>query len=38
MGDQAAADAVMAPEKRMLPVGVAWSRAQLEALARPEPA
>ncbi|MBP7667916.1 MAG: excinuclease ABC subunit UvrA, partial [Burkholderiaceae bacterium] len=32
MGDQAAADAVMAPEKRMLPVGVAWSRAQLEAL------
>jgi excinuclease ABC subunit A len=32
MGDQAAADAVMAPARRMLPVGVAWSRAQLEAL------
>ena len=32
MGDKAAADGVMAPGKRMLPVGVAWSRAQLEAL------
>jgi excinuclease ABC subunit A len=32
LGDKAAADAVMAPEKRMLPVGVAWTRAQLEAL------
>ena len=32
MGDKAAADAVMAPAKRMLPVGVAWTRAQLEAL------
>jgi excinuclease ABC subunit A len=32
MGDKAAADAVMAPARRMLPVGVAWTRAQLEAL------
>jgi excinuclease ABC subunit A len=31
-GHQAAADAVLPPEKRFLPVGVAWSRAQLEAL------
>ena len=32
MGDQAAADAAMAPGKRMLPMGVGWTRAQLEAL------
>ncbi|HOB96846.1 MAG TPA: excinuclease ABC subunit UvrA, partial [Aquabacterium sp.] len=32
LGDKAAADAVMAPSQRMLPVGVAWSRNQLEAL------
>ena len=32
IGDKAAADGVMAPAQRMLPVGVAWSRAQLEAL------
>ena len=32
MGDKAAADAAMAPGKRMLPMGVGWTRAQLEAL------
>ena len=32
IGSQADADAVMAPEQRFMPSGVAWSRAQLEAL------
>ena len=32
IGDLAAADGAMAPEKRFLPAGVAWSRAQLEAM------
>jgi excinuclease ABC subunit A len=32
MGTQADADAVLAPEKRFLPRGVDWTRAQLEAL------
>jgi excinuclease ABC subunit A len=32
LGTKADADAVMPPATRMLPVGVAWSRAQLEAL------
>ncbi len=32
LGDQAGADAVLAPAQRNLPVGAAWSRAQLEAL------
>ncbi|WP_342129654.1 excinuclease ABC subunit UvrA [Hydrogenophaga sp. OTU3427] len=32
IGSQAAADAVLPPEKRFLPQGVTWSRAQLEAL------
>ena len=32
MGTQAQADAVLAPEKRFMPQGVNWSRAQLEAL------
>ncbi len=32
LGDKADADGVMAPEKRFLPVGAAWSREQLEAL------
>ena len=31
-GTKAQADAVLEPSKRMLPVGVAWTRAQLEAL------
>jgi len=32
VGSKADADAVLAPERRFLPVGVAWSREQLEAL------
>ena len=32
IGSQAQADAVMAPSLRQMPVGVNWSRAQLEAL------
>ena len=32
LGDKAAADAAMAPARRMLPMGVGWSRGQLEAL------
>ncbi len=32
IGSKAQADAVLAPEKRYLPQGVKWSRAQLEAL------
>ncbi len=32
MGTKADADAVLPPEKRFLPSGVAWTRAQLEAL------
>ena len=32
IGSQANAHAVLAPEKRFMPQGVAWSRAQLEAL------
>ena len=32
IGSQADADAVLPPEKRFLPVGAQWSRAQLEAL------
>ncbi|MCZ2104658.1 MAG: excinuclease ABC subunit A, partial [Burkholderiales bacterium] len=32
IGSQADADAVLAPEQRFMPQGVAWSRAQLEAL------
>ncbi len=32
LGSKADADAVLAPEKRFMPVGVAWSREQLEAL------
>ncbi len=32
IGTKAQADAVLPPEKRYLPAGVAWSRAQLEAL------
>jgi len=32
IGSQADADAVMPPERRFLPQGVAWSRAQLEAM------
>ncbi|MDD2545791.1 MAG: excinuclease ABC subunit UvrA [Burkholderiaceae bacterium] len=32
LGSQADADAVLPPEKRFMPQGVAWSRAQLEAL------
>ena len=32
LGSKADADAVLAPEQRFMPVGVAWSRAQLEAL------
>ncbi|MEX1166891.1 MAG: excinuclease ABC subunit UvrA, partial [Hydrogenophaga sp.] len=32
LGSKAQADAVMAPSGRVLPKGVAWSRAQLEAL------
>ncbi len=32
IGSQADAHAVLAPEKRFMPQGVAWSRAQLEAL------
>ena len=32
LGSQADADAVMAPGRRLLPVGVDWSREQLEAL------
>jgi excinuclease ABC subunit A len=32
IGTKAQADAVLPPEKRFLPAGVAWSRAQLEAL------
>ena len=32
LGSKADADAVMAPAKRFMPRGVAWSRAQLEAL------
>ncbi|WP_225780814.1 excinuclease ABC subunit UvrA [Xenophilus sp. Marseille-Q4582] len=32
LGSQADADAVLAPEKRFMPVGVPWTRAQLEAL------
>jgi excinuclease ABC subunit A len=32
MGTKAQADAVLAPEKRFMPQGVTWSRAQLEAL------
>src|SRR5207247_1853244 len=33
LGTQADADAVLTPAKRFMPVGVQWSRAQLEALA-----
>ena len=33
IGSKADADAVMAPAQRFMPVGVQWSRAQLEALA-----
>ncbi|WP_088284353.1 excinuclease ABC subunit UvrA [Ideonella sp. A 288] len=32
IGSKADADGAMAPERRMLPVGTAWSREQLEAL------
>ncbi|MDB5730395.1 MAG: excinuclease subunit, partial [Variovorax sp.] len=32
IGGKAAADAVLPPEKRFMPVGVDWTRAQLEAL------
>ncbi len=32
IGSKAAADAVLAPAKRFMPVGVKWSREQLEAL------
>jgi excinuclease ABC subunit A len=32
LGTKAGADAVLAPEKRVMPVGAAWSREQLEAL------
>ncbi|HRH89821.1 MAG TPA: ATP-binding cassette domain-containing protein, partial [Rubrivivax sp.] len=32
VGSQAQADAVLEPARRLLPVGVAWTRAQLEAL------
>ncbi len=32
IGSKAQADAVLAPEKRFMPQGVSWSRAQLEAL------
>ena len=32
MGSQADADAVLAPSQRAMPVGVGWSRAQLEVL------
>jgi excinuclease ABC subunit A len=32
IGSKAQADAVLPPEKRFMPQGVAWSRAQLEAL------
>jgi len=32
VGSKAQADAVLAPEKRMLPVGVAWSREPLQSL------
>ncbi|KQP14240.1 excinuclease ABC subunit UvrA [Pseudorhodoferax sp. Leaf267] len=32
LGSKADADAVLAPEKRFMPVGVQWSRPQLEAL------
>ena len=32
LGSQADADAVLPPEQRFMPPGVAWSRAQLEAL------
>jgi excinuclease ABC subunit A len=32
IGGKADADAVLAPEKRFMPVGVQWTRAQLEAL------
>jgi excinuclease ABC subunit A len=32
VGSQAAADAVLEPSKRFMPVGVKWSREQLEAL------
>ena len=32
IGNKAQADAVLAPEKRFMPNGVAWSRAQLESL------
>jgi len=32
LGTKADADAVMAPARRFLPIGVQWSRAQLEAL------
>jgi len=32
IGSKADADAVLAPQKRFMPQGVAWSRAQLEAL------
>ncbi len=32
LGDKADADGMMAPEKRFLPVGAAWSREQLAAL------
>ena len=32
LGDKASADAVLPPARRNLPVGAAWSRAQLEAM------
>ena len=32
LGSQEAADAVLPPEQRFMPVGVSWTRAQLEAL------
>jgi excinuclease ABC subunit A len=32
LGTKAGADAVLAPDKRVMPVGAAWSREQLEAL------
>jgi excinuclease ABC subunit A len=32
MGTQADADAVMPPQKRLLPLGATWTRAQLEAM------
>ncbi|WP_291065229.1 excinuclease ABC subunit UvrA [Hydrogenophaga sp.] len=32
LGNKAQADAVLAPEQRFMPAGVAWSRAQLQAL------